>query len=74
MAGAVSSYPISRCLAPAQCLSDWKVRDVVAHLVEIAQFYVRTLVYGVQGAMARLPVLAPPIVPGPIHQPKRRKS
>jgi uncharacterized protein (TIGR03083 family) len=40
----------------------WEVRDVVAHLVEVAQFYVRTITRGVQGDMARPPELVPPAI------------
>jgi uncharacterized protein (TIGR03083 family) len=43
---------------PSAC-QEWEVRDVVAHLVEVAQFYVRTITRGVQGDMARPPELVP---------------
>jgi uncharacterized protein (TIGR03083 family) len=46
---------------PSAC-QEWEVRDVVAHLVEVAQFYVRTITRGVQGDMARPPELMPPAV------------
>jgi uncharacterized protein (TIGR03083 family) len=44
---------------PSACEA-WEVRDVVAHLVEVAQFYVRAITRGVQGDMAQPPELAPP--------------
>jgi uncharacterized protein (TIGR03083 family) len=43
---------------PSAC-QGWEVRDVVAHLVEVAQFYVRTITRGVQGDMSRPPELVP---------------
>jgi uncharacterized protein (TIGR03083 family) len=46
---------------PSAC-QGWEVRDVVAHLVEVAQFYVRTITRGVQGDMAPPPELMPPAV------------
>jgi uncharacterized protein (TIGR03083 family) len=46
---------------PSAC-QGWEVRDVVAHLVEVAQFYVRTIARGVQGDMTQPPELTPPAV------------
>ena len=46
---------------PSAC-QEWEVRDVVAHLVEVAQFYVRTITCGVQEDMAQPPELAPPAI------------
>ena len=46
---------------PSAC-QGWEVRDVVAHLVEVAQFYVRTITRGVQGEMGPPPEFAPPAV------------
>ena len=46
---------------PSAC-PGWEVRDVVAHLVEVAQFYVCTITRGVQEDMAQPPELAPPAI------------
>src|SRR6266540_1163180 len=44
---------------PSAC-QGWEVRDVVAHLVEVAQEYRHVLARGVQGEMGPPPELAPP--------------
>ena len=42
---------------PSAC-QGWEVRDVVAHLVDVVQFYIRTISGGVQGDMSPPPELA----------------
>ena len=44
---------------PSAC-QEWEVRDVVAHLVEVAEDYQRRIAHGVQGEMGPPPELAPP--------------
>jgi uncharacterized protein (TIGR03083 family) len=46
---------------PSAC-QGWEVRDVVAHLIQGAQFYVHTISRGVQGDMERPPELASPAI------------
>jgi uncharacterized protein (TIGR03083 family) len=57
----LATMPPDAWRQPSAC-EGWEVGDVVAHLVEGAQFYVRTISRGVQGDMARPPELAPPAV------------
>jgi uncharacterized protein (TIGR03083 family) len=46
---------------PSAC-QGWEVRDVVAHLIQGAQFYVHTISRGVQGDLARPSELASPVI------------
>ena len=61
LAQSLSTWSPDAWCQPSVC-QGWEVRDVVAHLVEVAQFYVRTITRGVQGDMARPPELVPPAV------------
>lgn len=55
----LSTLPLAAWCQPSAC-QGWEVRDVVAHLVEVAQEYRHVLARGVQGEMAPPPGLAPP--------------
>ena len=69
----LATLPPDAWRQPSAC-PGWEVRDVVAHLVQVAQFYVRTITRGVQGDMARPPELAPPaIAPGSVHCTERHR-
>jgi uncharacterized protein (TIGR03083 family) len=57
----LATVPPDAWRQPSAC-QGWEVRDVVAHLVEVAQSYVRTISRGVQGDMARPPELASPAI------------
>src|SRR5262245_48685274 len=54
----LTTLPPDAWRQPSAC-KGWEVRDVVAHLVEGAQFYVRTITRGVQGDMTQPPELVP---------------
>jgi uncharacterized protein (TIGR03083 family) len=55
----LATLPPDAWRQPSAC-QGWEVRDVVAHLIQGAQFYVHTISRGVQGDMARPPELVPP--------------
>ena len=58
----LTTLPPDAWCQPSAC-QEWEVRDVVAHLVEGAQFYVHTITRGVQGDMARPPERVPSAFP-----------
>jgi uncharacterized protein (TIGR03083 family) len=55
----VSTLPPDAWCQPSAC-QGWEVRDVVAHLVEVAQEYRHILARGVQGETGPPPEVAPP--------------
>jgi uncharacterized protein (TIGR03083 family) len=57
----LATVPPDAWRQPSAC-QEWEVRDVVAHLVEVAQSYVHTISRGLQGDMARPPELAAPAI------------
>jgi uncharacterized protein (TIGR03083 family) len=57
----LATMPPDAWRQPSAC-QGWEVRDVVAHLIQGAQFYVHTISRGVQGDMARPPELASPAI------------
>ena len=57
----LATLPPDAWRQPSAC-QGWEVRDVVAHLIQGAQFYVHTISRGVQGDMARPPELASPAI------------
>ena len=57
----LTTLPPDAWRQPSAC-QGWEVRDVVAHLIQGAQFYVHTISRGVQGDMARPPEPASPAI------------
>jgi uncharacterized protein (TIGR03083 family) len=57
----LATLPPDAWRQPSAC-QGWEVRDVVAHLIQGAQFYVHTISRGVQGDMVRPPELVPPAI------------
>jgi len=55
----LASLPLDAWRQSSAC-PGWEVRDVVAHLVEVAQDYQRRIAGGVQGKIGPPPELAPP--------------
>jgi uncharacterized protein (TIGR03083 family) len=53
----LSTLPSAAWRQPSAC-QEWEVGDVVAHLVEVAQFYRRTIAGGVHGDVSPPPELA----------------
>lgn len=55
----LSLLPPDAWCQPSAC-QGWEVRDVLAHLIEVAQFYQRVLARGVRGEMGLPPEFVPP--------------
>lgn len=55
----LSTLPPEAWCRPSAC-AEWEVRDVIAHLIEVARFYQRVIARGVQGEMGPPPDFTPP--------------
>ena len=68
----LATLPPDAWRQPSAC-QGWEVRDVVAHLIQGAQFYVHTISRGVQGDMARPQNSCRLLSPGSAHCAERHR-